>query len=73
MYDNEESTCDIVGIFRRPPQGFAAPILIRGPANCAPRPPSLRDCAREALITGIALIEIVINFYCYCATISMSH
>jgi len=42
MHCIQESTCDIVGIFRRPPQSFGAPIVIRHPGNCALLPPSLR-------------------------------
>jgi len=36
MYCVEESTCDIVGTFRRPPQWFGAPMVIRRPGNCVP-------------------------------------
>ena len=35
MYCTEESTCDIVGTFRRPPQSFSAPVVIWRPGNCA--------------------------------------
>jgi len=35
MYCIDESTCDIVGIFRRPPQSFDAPIVTRRPGNYA--------------------------------------
>ena len=31
----EESTCNIVGSFQRPPQWFGSPIMIRRPGNCA--------------------------------------
>jgi len=31
MYGIEDSTCDIVGTFRRPPQSFGAPAVIRRP------------------------------------------
>jgi len=41
MYSTEESICDIVGRFQRPPQSSTAPIVIRRPGNCAP---SLRPC-----------------------------
>jgi len=34
MYCIEESTCHIAGTFRRPPQCFSAPIVIRRPENC---------------------------------------
>jgi len=37
IYCFEESTCDMVGILRRP-SSHLAPILIRRPANCAPCP-----------------------------------
>jgi len=40
MYCIEDSTCDIVGTFRSPPQSFCAPIVIRRPGNCAPLLPS---------------------------------
>jgi len=33
------STCDIVVTFRRPPQSFGAPMVIRRPGNCAPPSP----------------------------------
>jgi len=33
MYCIEESACDIVGIFGRPEQLFAAPAVIRRPHN----------------------------------------
>jgi len=36
MYCIEESTCDIVGTFRRLPQWFSVPILSGLPENCAP-------------------------------------
>ena len=36
MYCNEESTCEIAGSFRRPPQWFSAPIVTRRPGNWAP-------------------------------------
>jgi len=36
MFSIEESTCDIVRIFRCPPQWFRAPIVIRRPGNRAP-------------------------------------
>jgi len=37
MYSIEESTCDIVGTFRRPPQSFGTPArVIRHPGNCPP-------------------------------------
>jgi len=35
----EESTCDIVGTFRRPTQSSGAPIVIRRPGNCTPFAP----------------------------------
>jgi len=35
----EENTCDIVGTFRRPPQSFGTPIVIRRPVNYSPLPP----------------------------------
>jgi len=44
IYFIEDSTCDIVGSFRRPPLSsgdphlFGAPIVIRGLGNCAPSP-----------------------------------
>jgi len=44
IYCIEESACDIVWTFRRPPQSFGVPIVIRRPRNCAPFPPSLRPC-----------------------------
>ena len=42
MYCVEESTCDNVGTFRRPPQSFGAPTVIWRPENYAPLPSSLR-------------------------------
>ena len=36
MYCIEESTCDIVGSFRRPSHLFGAPVVIRRPGKCAP-------------------------------------
>jgi len=42
MYCIEGSTCDIVRTFRRLPQWFGAPIVIRCPGNCASFPPSLQ-------------------------------
>jgi len=39
-YFTEESTCDIVDIFRRPSHWFCAPIMIRRPGACAPFTPS---------------------------------
>jgi len=39
MYCIEESTCDVVGTFCRPPQPFGVPIASRRPGNCARRPP----------------------------------
>jgi len=36
MYCIEESTCDIVGTFRRSQQSFGAPEVIRRRGNCAP-------------------------------------
>jgi len=42
LYCIEESTYDIVGTFRRSPQSFGAPVVIRRPGNCSPCPPSLR-------------------------------
>jgi len=36
MYFIEESICDIVGTFWRPPQSFGAPAMIRRLGNCAP-------------------------------------
>jgi len=35
-YCFEESTCDIVGTFRRLPQSFGPPAVIWRPENCAP-------------------------------------
>jgi len=35
MYCIEESTCDIVGTLRRPPQWFGWHVVIRRPGNCA--------------------------------------
>jgi len=32
----EESTCEIVGTFRRSQQTFGTPIMIRHPGNCVP-------------------------------------
>jgi len=40
MYRIEESTFDIVGTIRHPPQSFGSPIVIRCPVNCAPYYPS---------------------------------
>jgi len=43
-----ESNCDIVGIFRRPPQSVGAPIVIRGPGNFSPLAvPSLLACLQH--------------------------
>jgi len=39
MYCIEESICVIVGTFRRPPQWFVAPIVIRRSGICAPLVP----------------------------------
>jgi len=39
MYSIEESTCDVVGTVRRPPQSFGASIMIWRPGNCAPLAP----------------------------------
>jgi len=36
MHSIEESTCDIVGTFRLPPQSFGAPIVIQRPVNWVP-------------------------------------
>jgi len=36
IYCIEESTCDIVGTFRRLPQPFGAPIVTRLTGNCVP-------------------------------------
>jgi len=41
MYSTEESICEIVRRFQRPPQSSGAPIVIWRPGNCAP---SLRPC-----------------------------
>jgi len=32
----EESACDMIGTFRRPPQPFSVPIVICHPGNCVP-------------------------------------
>ena len=50
MYCIEESTCDIVGTFRRPSQWFGAPIVTRRPGNCAPLPSSLRAWSQRTFI-----------------------
>jgi len=39
MHCIEESTCDMVGTFLRPPQCFGAPIVTLRPENCAPLAP----------------------------------
>jgi len=45
LYSVEESTCDFVGTFWRPPQCFSAPVVIRLPGNFASlAPPSLHPC-----------------------------
>ena len=47
IYCIEESTCDIVGTFRRLQQWFSAPKGNWRPKNCAPLPPSLRPCCQQ--------------------------
>ena len=44
MYCIEESTCDIVGTFRRPPQWFGVPIVTRRLGNWAPLVTPLVKC-----------------------------
>jgi len=39
MYCIEESSCDIVGTFRRSPQPFGAPRSDSTPGNCTPLAP----------------------------------
>jgi len=52
MYCIEENTCDIIRTFRRLPQLFGVPIVIRGPGNCAPLVPPLYP-PRYALCVGL--------------------
>ena len=55
MYFIEESSCDIVGIFRRLPWWFGAPIVTRRPGNCVPFP-SLRSwCDDTNTVVGLRL------------------
>jgi len=55
IYCIEESTCDIVGPFRRPPQSFPAPAVIRRPVvirqqgNSAPLPLVTPLCLRPGV------------------------
>jgi len=44
IYCIEESTCDIVGTFRRPLHSFGATIVIRLPGNGAPLPLLVMPC-----------------------------
>jgi len=40
-------SCDIVGTFRRSPQSFGAPIVIRRPGNCSPHAPLVTHLGTE--------------------------
>jgi len=46
MYCTEESTCGIVGTFRRPLQWFGAPIVTRRPGNRGPLAPRYAPARR---------------------------
>jgi len=49
MYCIEESICDIVGTFRRPPQSFGASVVIRRPGNCSSLAPLRYAPANNAI------------------------
>jgi len=56
-YCIEESTCGIVGTFRRPPQLFGTPIVIPCPGNCAPAAPLVTPLVTATLAPNILLPE----------------
>ena len=60
----EESTCDIVGTFRRSPQSFSAPIVIRRPGNCAPLPAFVTPLGvlRYCFLVRICTVDFIL-FY----------
>ena len=55
----EESTCDIVGTFRRSPQSFGAPIVIRRLGNCAHHAPLFTSWALSQVL-NLATIYVKI-------------
>ena len=72
MYYTEESTCDIVGPFRRPTQWFCAPMVIRRTWNCSSFPPP--HCAPAPYIHKLqscintAISPKVLSWACYVST-----
>jgi len=53
----QKSTCDIVGTFRRPPQPFDAPKIIRCPGNFAPLVTPLAAADHDVAQTAKILVE----------------
>jgi len=50
MYCIEESICDIVGTFRRPPQWFSTRRIV------TPLPPSLRPFVLQAVVSTLEFV-----------------